>query len=138
MANFRAERIFVMLDSAIPGFDHIKAIDPAELCRACTTTRTDSDLLNLPPLENFTFAAGDRSWEPRQKSRWFHAADGLKSARGLIAYYQAQITKGEGSAAGLPQTALRPLVETLRQLETLLDKADTYDRKFSLAVKDLP
>ena len=28
MANFRCERLFVMLDEPVPGLDHLKAVDP--------------------------------------------------------------------------------------------------------------
>src|SRR3954466_4212623 len=57
MANFRAERGFVMLEQPIPGLDHVKAIDPTELCSACTLSETDSDRLNLDSLYSFSIAA---------------------------------------------------------------------------------
>ena len=30
MANFRCERLFVMLDEPVPGLNHLKAVDPVE------------------------------------------------------------------------------------------------------------
>lgn len=127
-----------MLDAPIPGLDHLKAIDPFQLCNAVVGSGTDSDILNLVPLSDFNVAAGDKSWQWREKPRWRPAADGLKAVRGLLAHYEAQIAKGERSVGGLIPSALPARAAILRQLETVLDKADTYDRRFYLAVKDLP
>lgn len=137
MSNFRAERVFVMLDSPIQGFDHVKAIDPERLCDAFALSEGDSNALDLDPLYDFSIAAGDRSWQPREKPRWRAAESGLKAVRGLLAHYQSQLARGQGSAAGVSPSALPRIVETLRQLEAVLDKADTYDRRFCFAVKDL-
>ena len=30
MANFRCERLFLMLDEPIPGLDHLRAVDPEQ------------------------------------------------------------------------------------------------------------
>src|SRR3954451_21261946 len=101
MANFRAERVFVMLDQAIPGLDHIKAIDPTELCSACTLSETDSNRLDLDTLYSFSIAAGERSWQPRENPRWNSAYKGLTAVRGLLAHYDERIARGEGSAGGV-------------------------------------
>lgn len=137
MANFRAERVFVMLKEPIQGFDHIKAVDPTDLCEACVLSEADSDSLDLDRLFNFGVAAGERSWEPREKARWRRAAKGLKAVRGLLTHYDERIAKGEASCGGLVSSALPKIAAVLRQLEAVLDKADTYDRRFYLAVKDL-
>jgi hypothetical protein len=137
MANFRAERVFVMLEEPISGFDHIKSIDPTELCSACVLSQNDSDCLDLDQLLSFSFAAGERSWEPREKPRWRAPAKGLKAVRGLLTHYEDQIVKGEGSCGGLIPTALPEIAAVLRQLEAVLEKADSHDRRFCLAVKDL-
>ena len=137
MANFRAERVFVMLDQPIPGFDHLKAIDPTELCSACTLTEMDADRLNLDTLYSFSVAAGERSWQPREKPRWRPPSEGLAAVRGLLAHYDDRITRGEGSAGGVIASALPKIAAVLRQVEAVLDKADTHDRRFCLAVKDL-
>jgi hypothetical protein len=137
MANFRAERVFVMLDQPIPGFDHLKAIDPVELCFACTLSQMDSDRLNLDRLYSFAVATGERSWEPREKPRWRPASKGLIAVRGLLAHYDERIARGQGSAGGLIPSALPRIVAVLRKLEAVLDGADTHDRQFCLAVKDL-
>lgn len=138
MANFRAERVFVMLDEPIPGLDHLKAIDPTELCSACTLSQSDSNRLNLDSLYSFGIAAGERSWEPRERPRWHPASNGLATVRGLLAHYDERIARGEGSSAGLIPAALPKIAATLRQLEAVLAKADTHDRRFCLAVKDMP
>jgi hypothetical protein len=137
MSNFRAERVFVMLEEPIPGFDHIKSIDPSELCTACALSDNDSDCLNLDRLLSFSFAAGERSWEPREKPRWRAPLKGLKALRGLLTHYDDRIAKGEGSCGGLIASALPGIAATLRQMEAVLEKADSYDRRFCLAVKDL-
>ena len=138
MSNFRPERAFVMLDQPIAGFDHIKAIDPVALSSVCLLTNTDADLLGLDPLSSFGVPAGDKPWQPRQAMRWRAASLGLKTVRGLIAHYTAQIAKGQSSAQGTLVSYLPAKVEVLRQLEAVLDRADTHDRRFCLALKDLP
>ena len=57
--------------------------------------------------------------------------------RGLLAHYDDRIARGEGSSGGLIASALPKIAAVLRQLEAVLDKADTHDRRFCLAVKDL-
>jgi hypothetical protein len=109
MSNFRPERLFPMLDSPIPGLNHLRAINPTELSSACLITDTDADILNLPRLTSFATPRGDHPGQPRQKPTWH-----------------------------LPSTALPTLITTLRHLESLLDQADTHDRRFYLAMKDLP
>lgn len=101
MANFRAERILVMLKEPIPGFDHLKAIDAEALCSACVLSRNDSNRLDLESLLDFGVAAGEREWEPREKPRWRRASKGLAAVRGLLAHYDDRIAKGEGSCGGI-------------------------------------
>lgn len=137
MANFRAERVFVMLKEPIPGFDHLKALDPTTLCSACTLSENDSNCLNLDGLFSFGVAAGERPWEPREKPRWRAASKGLVALRGLLTHYDDRIAKGEGSCGGLIPSALPEVAAVLRHLEGVLEKADAYDRRFYLAVKDL-
>jgi hypothetical protein len=137
MANFRGERVFVVLKEPIPGFDHIKALDPTELCSACFLSENDSNCLNLDSLSSFAVAAGERSWEPSDKPRWRRPSKGLVAVRGLLTHYDDRIAIGAGSCGGLIPSALPPIAAVLRQLEAVLDKADTFDRRFYLAVKDL-
>jgi hypothetical protein len=137
VANFRAERVFVMLREPIDGFDHFNAVEPSELCTACVLSETDSESLGLEPLFSFGVAQGERSWEPREKPKWRAASKGLSTVRGLLAHYDDRIAKGEGSCGGLIPSALPKIAAALRRLEAVLDKADTYDRKFCFAVKDL-
>ena len=59
------------------------------------------------------------------------------AVRGLLAHYDEKIARGEGSCGGLIPSALPGIAAVLRQLEAVLDKADTYDRRFYLGVKDL-
>ena len=135
MSNYRCERIFVMLERAIPGLDHLKAVDPVEL--AWHQSDGDAMSLGLTPIDEFCVAAFDGPPPFRETPRWRPAAAGLKTVRGLIAFYEKRIA----AEADLPDRSaeqLRKRVAVLRQLETVLDRADARDVRFYLAVKDLP
>ncbi|MBY0395236.1 MAG: hypothetical protein K2X91_02045, partial [Thermoleophilia bacterium] len=70
MANFRCERLFVMLDEPVPGLNHMKAVDPVEF--AWHDSDLDAQRLDLTPLGDFSFA-------PFERRRWSPASEGLKT-----------------------------------------------------------
>lgn len=127
MANFRVERMFVMLDEPVRGLNHLRAVDPVELAMLGSDSHADS--LGLTPLSSFEFAPFDRP-------RWFPANEGLKTVRGLIDLYEKWLSSGTNEY-GYASDVLASWVATLRQLEDVLDQADTFDRRFYFAVKDL-
>jgi len=43
VANYRRERMFIMLDRPIPGFDHLKAVDPVALANVRTRAEADTE-----------------------------------------------------------------------------------------------
>jgi hypothetical protein len=126
MANFRCERLFVMLDEPVPGLDHLRAVDPVAF--AWLLSDHDAEQVGLTPLSTFTYAPFDRE-------RWRPAAEGLKTVRGLIALYQerlARVQVEEGRKKGVLATKLA----VLRQVEAVLDAADCRDRRFYFAARD--
>lgn len=130
MSNFRCERLFVMLDDPVPGLDHLKAIDPVRLSELYGGDNdSDADIADLPPLSTFVYAPFDRP-------KWRAAAKGLKTVRGLIEYYEQCLQRGSDSFGHAPDAIARK-IETLKQLEEVLDAADTRDRKFYLLARDL-
>lgn len=127
MANFRCERLFVMLDEPVPGLDHLKAIDPVEF--AYLGSDDDAELLNVTPLGDFTFA-------PFERKRWRPASEGLKTVRALIARYRDQVAS-ERPEHEVRNDVLKGKLVVLGQVEAVLDAADGRDRRFYLAAKDL-
>src|SRR5947209_5854967 len=127
MANFRCERLYVMLDEPVPGLNHFNAVDPVEF--AWLDSDNDAAYLGLPPLSNYTFA-------PFEKPKWRPAANGLKTIRGLIELYQEWLTNGSNEY-GWSNGTLSKKVEVLAQVESILDAADSRDRRFYFAAKDL-
>lgn len=53
MANFRCERLFVVLDEPVPGLDHVRAVDPVEF--AWLGTDAHAGALGVTPLSSFAF-----------------------------------------------------------------------------------
>jgi hypothetical protein len=127
MANFRCERLFVMLDEPVPGLDHLKAVDPVEF--AFLYADDDAEQLGVTPLGTFTYA-------PFEKKRWRPAREGLTTVRRLIRLYQERI------ALNRPEdeqrnNLLKTKLAVLNQVKAVLDAADSKDRLFYLAAKDL-
>ena len=127
MANFRCERLYVMLDEPVPGIDHLTAVDPVEFAWHCSDGHAEQ--AGLTPLGSFTFA-------PFQRARWQPAAEGLKTVRGLIALYRGWLARGSNPYEYADET-LTTKLGVLAQVEAVLDAADGRDRRFYLAAKDL-
>jgi hypothetical protein len=127
MANFRCERLFVMLDEPVPGLNHLKAVDPIEFAWLHSDHHAES--LRLIPLGSFVFAPFDRK-------KWYPAAEGLKTVRGLIDLYQTWISRGHNEY-GFSNETLTTKLDVLRQVESVLEAADARDRRFYFAAKDL-
>jgi len=127
MANFRCERLFVMLDEPVPGLDHLKAVDPFEF--ACHHSDDHAEQAGLTPLGSFTFA-------PFERPRWQPAAKGLKTVRGLIDLYRGRLAQGR-NPYGYTAEVVTGKLAVLEQVEAVLDAADSRDRLFYLAARDL-
>ena len=127
MANFRCERLFVMLDEPVSGLDHLKAVDPIEF--AWHLSDNDAEQLGLTPLDDFTFAAF-------QRPRWQSAAKGLETVRGLIGLYRGWLVRGS-NPYGYAEKVLATKIGVLEQVEAILVAADSHDRQFYLLAKDL-
>jgi hypothetical protein len=127
MANFRCERLFVMLDEPVPGLNHLKAIDPVEF--AWHRSDDKAEQAGLTPLGSFTFA-------PFERPRWQPAAKGLGTVRGLIELYRRWLDQGH-NPYGYTEEVLTSKLAVLDQVEAVLDAADSLDRRFYLAAKDL-
>src|SRR6185369_8619499 len=102
--------------------------EPAKLCSIIYSVDADADRLNLDGLKMFCASPGE-------KPRWWPASAGLKSVRGLIAHYESRVASGADSITGKKSWGLAEYVMILRQLEAVLDKADTHDRRFYFALK---
>jgi hypothetical protein len=118
----------IRLEHPVPGLDPVKAIDAQKLCSTLYMVDGDAELLGLESLKTFGV------W-PGQRPTWWSASEGLKTVRGLIADYESRIASGADSRSGLRNAALPGRVSVLRQLEAVLDRADTHDSRFFLAVK---
>ena len=127
MANFRCERLFVMLDEPVPGLDHLKSVDPVQF--AYLDVDDDAERAGLTPLETFMFTPFDRP-------RWQPAAKGLKTVRGLFELYRGWLSQGLNPYQYRDE-ALAERLGVLEKVEAILDAADSLDRKFYFAAKDL-
>ncbi|MFO0952959.1 MAG: hypothetical protein U0835_17765 [Isosphaeraceae bacterium] len=127
MANFRCERLYVMLDEPVPGLDHLRAVDPVEF--AHLGSDDDAERLGVTPLSDFTFA-------PFERKRWRHADEGLKTVRALIRLYQDEVALTDPGREPRNQVLSNQLV-VLAQVEAVLDAASARGRRFYLAAKDL-
>jgi hypothetical protein len=128
MANFRCERLFVMLDEPIPGLDHFRAVDPVGF--AGLFSQDDAESIDVTPLERFCYGPFDRP-------RWRPAADGLVSVRALIGLYENWLTREAGEPGRYTQDVLKEKIGVLRQVQSVLDAADSRDRRFYFKMKDL-
>ncbi len=126
MANFRCERLYVMLDEPVPGLDHLKAVDPRRF--AWLDCDRDAEDLGLTPLSGFTYA-------PFERRQWSPVSEGLKTIRGLIGLYEGRISQARPEFAARDE-ALKADLIILRQVEAVLAAANTRDRRFYLAAKD--
>ena len=127
MSNHRAERALLLLERPIPGIDHLRAIDAAELLYA-TSNRCDADSAGIRPFEDFCFG-----WFGKVK--WANAQEGLRTTRELIALYEKWKTMGPQPGQGTVES-LEQKITVLRKLEALLDQADARDIRFCLAIRD--
>jgi hypothetical protein len=127
MANFRCERLFVMLDEPIPGLNHLKAVEPFQFASLCSDDHAAH--AGLTPLDTFTFA-------PFERPAWQPAAKGLKTVRGLIELYRTWLAQGH-NPYGCTNEVLAANLAVLGEVEALLDAADSRDRQFYLAARDL-
>jgi hypothetical protein len=127
MADFRCERLFVMLDEPVPGLDHLRAVDPVRFSMHYSDDHAEQ--LGLTPLSDFTFA-------PFERARWYAAAEGLSTVRGLCDLYRDWLS-AESNPYGFTADMLARKIEVLEQVEAVLDVAAARDRRFHLAAKDL-
>lgn len=127
MANFRCERLFVMLDEPVPELDHLRAVDPVRFSMHYSDDHADQ--LGLTPLSEFTFA-------PFERARWFEPAEGLRTVRGLCDLYRDWLKRGS-NPYGFSAEMLERKIEVLEQVEVVLEAASSRDRRFYLAAKDL-
>jgi hypothetical protein len=127
VADFRLERLFVMLDEPIAGLDHMRAVDPVEL--AWHGSNALAEQAGLVPLDEFTFA-------PFERPRWRQASVGLKTVRGLCAIYRAWLASGQ-NPYGYGADVVRSKLSVMDQLEAVLAEADSAGRRFYLGARDL-
>jgi hypothetical protein len=127
MANFRCERLFVMLDEPVPGVNHLKAVDPVEF--ASLGSDDHAEQAGLTPLRTYTFA-------PFERPRWYPAEQGLQTVRGLIELYRGWLVQGR-NPYGYADDVLTANLAVLGQVETGLAAACASGRCFYLAAKDL-
>ena len=128
MANFRCERLFIMLDEPIPGLDHLHSVDPEEF--AGLYSEDDAESIDVAPIERFSYGAYDRP-------RWHPAAKGLMTVRSLIGLYEKWLSGGAGVPAHYATEVLEQKLAVLRQVDAVLDAADNRDRRFYFKMKDL-
>jgi hypothetical protein len=127
MANFRLERLFVILDEPVPGIDHLKAVDPVEF--AWHLSNEIAEQLGVTPFDEFTYA-------PFQRPKWHEPDEGLKTARGLLDQYRKWLEAGTNPYM-YPSETLKNKIIVLEQVEDVLTAASSLDRQFYLAAKDL-
>ncbi|HAH46689.1 hypothetical protein [Gimesia sp.] len=123
MADFRLEKLYVILDEPIPGINHLQAVDPEEFAWHDTFDLTQQ--LGVTPLDDFTYAPFDREV-------WYPAGAGLKSIRSLLQEFRRQAATSEEV-----QQRMQPRINMFEKLEELFDQADAHDREFYLSARDL-
>jgi hypothetical protein len=127
MADFRLERLFVILDQPIPGIDHLKAVDAVEF--AWHGTNFIADQLGVRRLDEFTYA-------PFDQPNWHACGEGLQSLRPILKQYHEWLERGT-NPYGYADHTLKEKVVVLAEVEKLLDAADALDRQFYFAARDL-
>ncbi len=130
MANFRCERAFVMLDEPVPSLNHLKAVDPEAF--ACLLTDEISYWMvdsGYRPLIEFLYAPFDRI-------KWRPAGKGLRSIRGATELYRKWLDAG-ANPLGWPKERMEKELVVLGQVAEVLDLADSRDRQFYFAARDL-
>jgi|GEM_PF-3911161 len=127
MANFRMERLFVMLDEPVPGLDHTKAIDAVEF--AWHNSNQHAERLGVAPLHTFTFA-------PFEQPEWYDASEGLTTVRALRSLYADWIAKGTNPFQ-YREDVLAKKAAVLQKVEEVLTAADSLGRKFYLIAREL-
>jgi len=127
MADFRLERLFVILDEPVPGLNHMKAIDAVEF--AWHNSDPHAECLGVTPLGVFTFA-------PFEQPEWRDAQEGLATVRALRALYADWIAKGT-NPIGYREDVLAKKDAVLQMVEEVLAAADSLGRQFYLAARDL-
>lgn len=123
MADFRLEKLYVILDEPIPGINHFQAVDPEEF--AWHGTFDLAQQLGITPLDDFTYA-------PFEEEVWHPAGAGLKTIRALLKEFRRQAATSEEV-----QQRLQPTLAMFEKLEELFDQADAHDREFYLSARDL-
>ena len=130
MANFRYEKVFVMLDEPVPGLNHLRAVDPEVF--ACLLSDEISYWLveaGHRPLIDFLYAPFDRP-------KWRPAGTGLQSVRGAMELYQKWLDAGANPLGWSHDRMERELI-VLGQVADVLDAADSRERRFYFAAKDI-
>jgi hypothetical protein len=127
MANFRLERLFVILDEPVPGIDNLKAVDPVEFAWHCSNHIAEQ--LGVTPFDDFAYA-------PFQQPKWHEPDEGLKTAKALLDQYRRWLDAGTNPYMYASET-LKSKIIVLEQVEDLLTAASSLDRQFYLAAKDL-
>ena len=130
MADFRCERAFVMLDEPVPGLNHLKAVDAeafAELLNdVISYWMVDA---GYTPLVDFLYGPFDRP-------KWRPAGKGLRSVRGAMELYQKWLD-AETNPLGWSKERMTQELAVLGQVAEVLDLADSRDRRFYFAARDL-
>lgn len=130
MANFRCERAFVMLDEPVPGLNHLRAVDAegfAELLNeAMSFWMVEA---GYTPLTDFLYAPFDRP-------KWRPAGKGLRSVRGAMELHRKWREAGSNPLR-YSQELLDRHLAVLGQVADVLDLADSRDRRFYFAARDL-
>ena len=125
MANFRGEKFLIRISESIDGFDPNMGIDPGQLSHVAGG---DCHSFTRTPLADF--ACGPGSY---QRPRWFKAAKGLKSVRGLIAEMEQKLQECQEEER---KAWMERDLSTLRILEDRLDTIDVHDCKFYFHARD--
>jgi hypothetical protein len=127
MANFRMERLFVILNEPVPGLDHVQAIDAVEF--AWHNSDQHAESLGVTPFGAFTFA-------PFEQPEWSAPIEGLTTVRALQNLYAKWIENGT-NPFGYAEEVIVQKAAVLKQVEDVLTAADSLGRQFYLQARDL-
>jgi hypothetical protein len=86
MANFRLERLLVMLDGPVPGLEPLAAVDPVEF--AWHGSNMIAAQLGVTPLDDFIYGPSDRP-------RWHAVDEVIPTVRALLHQYRTWLAAGE-------------------------------------------
>lgn len=114
------EKLYIRLQRPIPGFDHLKGIEPESFAEYHSRWDTVAELLDVDRINDFYVYEGEYGRDP---VKWHRASKGLQAIRAVLEYYRS----GQGSMNPVQRQAT---IEFFQVIESILDDADLRNIRF--------